>query len=270
MTERQTSIQKRVRAVILLASVVVLFVTAAAFVTYEAISFRARLVRNLSTLAAVIADNSAAPLAFDNRGVAEEILAALRAEPDIEAAILFDQEGDIFATYPQVLPRSLLPSTMHEKGHQFTDGGLVVFEPVTQEGKEIGSLYLRNSFRGLYEQFWRYGIIVAAVLIGAFAAALILSTLLQKRISEPILALTQAARRITENQDYSIRAPKLTQDEIGLLTDAFNRMLAETQENQTRLAEQARLLNLSSDAIIVRDMHDVVVYWNRGAEEIYG
>jgi PAS domain S-box-containing protein len=270
MAERQTSIQKRVRAVILLASVVVLFVTAAAFVTYEAISFRARLVRNLSTLAAVIADNSAAPLAFDNRGVAEEILAALRAEPDIEAAILFDEEGDIFATYPQVLPRSLLPRTMHEKGHQFTDGGLVVFEPVTQEGKEVGRLYLRNSFRGLYQQFWRYGIIVAAVLIGAFAAALILSALLQKRISEPILALTQAARRITENQDYSIRAPKLTQDEIGLLTDAFNRMLGEIQENQTRLAEQARLLNLSSDAIIVRDMHDIVVYWNRGAEEIYG
>jgi PAS domain S-box-containing protein len=270
MAERQTSIQKRVRAVILLASVVVLFVTAAAFVTYEAISFRARLVRNLSTLAAVIADNSAAPLAFDNRGVAEEILAALRAEPDIEAAILFDEEGDIFATYPQVLPRSLLPRTMHEKGHQFTDGGLVLFEPVTQEGKEVGSLYLRNSFRGFYEQFWRYGIIVAAVLIGAFAAALILSALLQKRISEPILALTQASRRITENQDYSIRAPKLTQDEIGLLTDAFNRMLGEIQENQTRLAEQARLLNLSSDAIIVRDMHDIVVYWNRGAEEIYG
>ena len=98
MAERQTSIQKRVRAVILLASVIVLFVTAAAFVTYEAISFRTRLVRNLSTLAGVIADNTVAPLAFDNKAVAEEILAALRAEPDIEAAVLFDSEGNIFAT----------------------------------------------------------------------------------------------------------------------------------------------------------------------------
>ena len=64
MNDREVSLQKRVRAVILLASVIVLFVTAAAFVAYEAISFRARLVRNLSTLAAVIADNSAAALAF--------------------------------------------------------------------------------------------------------------------------------------------------------------------------------------------------------------
>ncbi len=270
MAPRQTSIQKRVRAVILLASVVVLFVTAAAFVIYEAISFRTRLVRNLSTLAGVIADNSAAPLAFDNKAIAEEILAALRAEPDIEAAILFDSEGDIFATYPKALPAFLLPRTLDPQGHQFRDGGLVLYEPVLQEDKPIGTLYLRTSFRGLYEQFWRYGLIVLIVLLGAFAVAFMLSTLLQKRISEPILALTQTAETITQRGDYSVRAPKLTDDELGSLTDAFNRMLSETQENHTRLAEQARLLDLSTDAIIVRDLQGIIQFWNLGAEELYG
>jgi PAS domain S-box-containing protein len=270
MAPRQTSIQKRVRAVILLASVVVLFVTAAAFVIYEAISFRTRLVRNLSTLAGVIADNSAAPLAFDNKAIAEEILAALRAEPDIEAAILFDSGGDIFATYPKALPAFLLPRTLDPKGHQFRDGGLVLYEPVLQEDKPIGTLYLRTSFRGLYEQFWRYGLIVLIVLLGALAVAFMLSTLLQKRISEPILALTQAAETIRQRGDYSVRAPKLTDDELGSLTDAFNRMLSETQENHTRLAEQAHLLDLSTDAIIVRDLQGVIQFWNLGAEELYG
>ena len=47
-------------------------------------------------------------------------------------------------------------------------------------------------------------------------------------------------------------------------------MLSETQDNQVRLAEQARLLDLSTDAIIVRDMQGLIVSWNRGAEEIYG
>ena len=36
------------------------------------------------------------------------------------------------------------------------------------------------------------------------------------------------------------------------------------------LAEQARLLDLSNDAIIIRDAHNRITYWNRGAAEIYG
>ncbi|MPZ76131.1 MAG: PAS domain S-box protein [Deltaproteobacteria bacterium] len=270
MAQLQTSIKKRVRAVILSASVIVLLVTAAAFVTYEAFAFRAQLVRDLSTLAAVIADNSAATLAFDNRAVAEDILAALRAEPDIVAAALYDREGRVFAKYPSTLETSMLPARLESDGYRFIEGAVILFMPVTQEQKPIGTLYLQSSFRRLYEQFWLYGTIVTAVLFGSLALAFILSTLLQKRISDPILALTQAAQTVSQRGDYSVRAPKLTEDELGILTDAFNRMLSETQENQRHLAEQARLLDLSTDAIIVRDMQNTIVFWNRGAEEIYG
>ena len=34
--------------------------------------------------------------------------------------------------------------------------------------------------------------------------------------------------------------------------------------------QQARLLDLTHDCIFVRDMNDVITYWNRGAEELYG
>lgn len=203
MPKRQPSIKKRVRAVILLASVIVLSVTATAFVIYEAIAFKAQLVRNLSTLAAVIADNSAAPLAFTNQAIAEEILDALKAEPDIVAAALYDHEGKVFAKYPAILQTDLLPGRVDNAGHQFKDGALILFEPVIHEQKQLGTLYLQSSLRGLYEQFWRYGIIVTAVLLGVLAGAFILSTFLQKRISDPILALTETVQTISQLGDYS-------------------------------------------------------------------
>jgi PAS domain S-box-containing protein len=264
------SITQRVRAVILLASVVVLLVTAAAFVIYDVLSFRDRLVRNISTLAAVIADNSAAPLAFENRVIAEEILSALRSEPDIEVAALYDLGGRIFGTYPQNYEGKLPAVQAGAQKYEINDEGLSFYQPVTQDSKAIGTLYLRSSMRGLYEQLWRYASIVAVVLVGLLGAAYMLSTLLQRRISNPILALNRAAQTVTQRRDYSVRAAKLTDDELGTLTDSFNQMLAEIQKNQRDLTEQARLLDLSTDAIIVRDMRDVIVFWNRGAEEIYG
>ena len=35
-------------------------------------------------------------------------------------------------------------------------------------------------------------------------------------------------------------------------------------------SEQAQLLNLTHDSVLIRDMNDVITYWNRGAEDLYG
>jgi len=48
------------------------------------------------------------------------------------------------------------------------------------------------------------------------------------------------------------------------------REITDQKQAERRLAEQARLLNLSNEAILVRDSEDRITYWNRGAEELYG
>lgn len=253
-----------------LVCMVVLVATTAAFVAYGVLRFKTQLARHISTVAAVVADNSAAALVFDNKPNAEQILGALAAEPDIVAAVLYDQRGRLFAKYPASLEAPLLAEETGRKDHEFKEGALVLFQPVIWERKVIGTLHVRSSLAGLRQQLLRYGTIMSVVFLGSLGAAFVLSTLLQKRITDPILALTSTAQTVSQRGDYSVRAPKTTEDELGTLADAFNRMLAETQEQQGRLLEQAGLLDLSTDAIFARDLQDRITYWNKGAEAAYG
>jgi signal transduction histidine kinase len=84
-------------------------------------------------------------------------------------------------------------------------------------------------------RFAGYGKIALLVLATSFIVAFLLSSALQKTISRPITSLAETARIISEKNDYSVRAKKESEDEIGLLTDAFNLMLTEIQEQQSRL-----------------------------------
>jgi signal transduction histidine kinase/FixJ family two-component response regulator len=64
-----------------------------------------------------------------------------------------------------------------------------------------------------------------------------LSASLQKVISQPILNLTQVVGSVSEQKDFSVRVQKHSQDEIGVLIDAFNGMLAALQSRDQKLQE---------------------------------
>src|SRR2546427_685200 len=78
---------------------------------------------------------------------------------------------------------------------------------------------------------FRIHTLVALLIMGSSTlVALALSASLQKRISQPILALAGTARTVAERKDYTMRAAKLSDDELGFLTECFNDMLSEIQE----------------------------------------
>ena len=102
-------------------------------------------------------------------------------------------------------------------------------------------------------------------------------TRLQRQITRPILALAEAAQAVSERGDYSIRAPKVSSDETGLLTDAFNSMLARIEEQTEALRKDeemrsflAAIVDSSEDAIVGKDLEGKVISWNAGAERMFG
>jgi PAS domain S-box-containing protein len=279
MRFKDLPIRRKLMAMLLFTSGAVLVLTCVAFVSYEFVSFRAATLRNLSTLGRVIASNSTAPLAFDNQADATEVLTALKAEPHVVAAALYDAKGSLFARYPVGAPTvsgaAALPATPGPDGYRFTSSGLVGVEPVREgTNRRLGTLYVRSDLLALREQLTLYSVIALVMTGVAFFVAYLLSRLAQQQISRPVQVLAETARAVSQQRDYSVRAMKLGEDELGSLTDAFNRMLAQIQEQDRTVREsEARLravLNSALTAVIVIDARGQIIDWNPRAQLMFG
>jgi light-regulated signal transduction histidine kinase (bacteriophytochrome) len=239
---KQLPIKRKLIGGILLTSGTVLALTCGSFLIYELVAFRQSMVSNLSTLARVIASNSTAALAFDNVGDATDVLSALAAEEHIMAAGLYDQGGVLFATYPPSAPAASFPARPGLDGHRFTTADLVIFEPAINGTRRLGTVYVQVNLTSLYNRLFVYGSLLGGVLTLSLVVALVLSNHLQGHISRPVLALVDTATRVAEQRDYSARAERFDDDELGRLTDAFNEMLTQIQAQDAALrAREERL-----------------------------
>jgi len=240
-------IKRKVTLVIMLTSVTVLLLTVAAFMFYDWISYRQNTVLRLSTTASIVADSSTAALLFQDEETAQQLLNALHAESQIIEAALYDDQGKLYVRYPTNRPVNAFPAAPGKPGYSFEGGRLTIFQAAIQDNRRAGILYLQSDLRGLYQRLRLYSGIAAAVLAGSIFVALLLSTTLQRRITSPILALADVARLVSLHRDYSTRAIKTSQDELGVLTDAFNSMLTRIEEQTAALKVNEERLRLAME-----------------------
>jgi len=275
---RNMPIRRKLMLIMLLVSLVVMLLMRGSFFIYEFIEFRRAIVRELTTLEAVIEPSCATALVRENRAAAEEILSALRADRHVTAAALYDDQGRLFAQYPESLPEDAgpLPAAPGKAaGYRFTHGQLAGFQPVVDDGRRFGTLYLRYDASAILRG-WLWGSLglTAAVMTIVLLVGFSLAHVLQRRITRPILALVDTARTVTEQRDYSQRATKVGRDELGTLTDAFNQMLAEIETQNLALREgEARLravLDSALSAVVVIDEAGAIIDWNQRAAAVFG
>jgi signal transduction histidine kinase len=235
MMYRDQPIKRKLRVVILSTCGAVLLLTCAAFFAYEFLTFRQTTTKHLATLGEVIAANSNAAMAFDAPHDAKEVLATLRYEPHIVEACLYNKEGKLFSDFSKDTLNKIFPDSPGKNGFRFQESFLVGYQPVTLGDNFLGTLYLKSDLGAMYDRMRLYGTITALVIIFSLLLAYFLSKQLQKRISEPILELADTARAVSDLKDYSVRAPKAGNDELGLLTNAFNHMLEQIQKQNEEI-----------------------------------
>ncbi|MFZ1868638.1 MAG: ATP-binding protein [Steroidobacteraceae bacterium] len=226
MALRNLPIRRKLMMMLLVTSGAVLALTCAAFILYQYESYRVVARHTVQTLGEVIANNSTAAVAFDNAADETDVLAALHAEGRVTLAAVYDAGGALFAHYPAHAPPTAFPTHPERDGVRFDAGTLIYYLPIRQGGNtRLGTLYLRWNLASLHREIALYALIAAGMTAFAMLVAYLLGRSLQQQISRPVQTLGRAALAVSEKRDYSVRAPKFGNDELGALTDAFNHML---------------------------------------------
>jgi signal transduction histidine kinase len=279
---RNVPIKRKLTILTLLTSCVALLVACLAFVAYELWAFRAAMVVDLSSTAAMLGDNSSAALAFNDPASAEQTLKSLQAHPHIVGAAVYERSGRPFATYLRAKPGTVFsPPAAQPPGYRFTDRALEVFRSINLAGESVGTVYIQSDLQEIRDRLWRYALIVLLVMIAASAVAYLLATRLLTSISEPISRLAGVVGIVATEKDYSIRAAREGEDELGRLIDGFNHMLAQIQERdaelqraqselESRVAERTRELQLEvgerqASEVALRETHQKLLEASRHA-----
>ena len=208
---------------------------AGGFVLYEINTFRDLLVRDLIAKAEITGQNCSAAILFANKDDAQETLLVLESQPQVTRAAIYDGDGKLFVSFVREGIDGGIPSRQGADGPALTSDHLKLFHPIVLNNNRIGTMFLETDLRTMDERFVSYMSIAGMVLAGSILAAYGFATALQKRITGPLVELTETARSVSESQDFTVRAVKYSDDELGVLAETFNDMLDQIQERDKHL-----------------------------------
>ena len=239
---RTLPLERKLRRIIVVASTLALLVAAFVSVIVEIFKFRETMIRDLATQAEIVGANSTAALSFGSPKDAEEVLQTLKSRPHIIAACLYAADGTVFAQFHRNDPAQLTPPQRQPTGHHLTLAGVTLFRDVVLDRKVVGTVYLVSDFSLLFSRLTAgIGAALITMLI-ALAATLSIADRLQRFVSAPILSLTEVVGQVATKKDYTLRAVKITEDEVGDLIDGFNEMLGEIQQRDDALRTERATL----------------------------
>jgi signal transduction histidine kinase/ActR/RegA family two-component response regulator len=224
LTAARRSLRAKVVIVVMLTTLAALAVSASALLVYETRTYSTFLLDDAGTLADLLADITAPALAFDDAAAAQTNLELLSSRQEVSAAAVYSANGELFARYARSPDESFPP--LGPPGSTVDGRTLVVFEPVVQNDEVLGTVYVRSSFP-IGDQVMDYILILIGVMMASLAVAALMSLWLAGSVTGPLQALTEVARHVVERRDFTRRARRTTNDEIGVFVDAFNTMLAE-------------------------------------------
>lgn len=265
------SIQQKL-VIIVFTAILISLIAAIAIVSINTTkTFKEENASRIEHITKVIAGFSIAPLTFRDREGLLESLEYLNTFPEVIGTTIFDANGKLFAQHGQPLSKELATIPISDLPTGYGEDSYNVSTEISLKGNKLGSIYLRSSSQDLTEKIHSFAITMGLSALGALCILLPFLMLLQRVISKPILSLAEAALRISEHKDFTVRVEASSNDEIGNLYDAFNKMfeMIEIRESERNAAIKALQVSEERYALAVDGSSDGIWDWNIITDKVF-
>lgn len=233
-------IRGKLTLLVLMSSALGLLLTAGILLAYMSSATRSSTVRDLQTLANIMADSTSAALAFGDPRAAADTLDSLKAHSDIEQACLYGSGpvlkpatgSTLFAQFvrDEPCPGAAVGAALEQGAETLT-----VTTPVNLAGERLGTLQLTQSLQRQRRALWILGGLALGIGAFSFLASGAVAWLMQRAITAPLLRLAQTAQHVSETRDYHVRVDRAGSDEVGRLIEDFNQMLEQIAQREAAL-----------------------------------
>jgi signal transduction histidine kinase len=193
----------------------------------------AELLRESTLQANLISDYIITPLLFLDHVGAKEVLVKLDDIPRMNAAVIYDKNGKEFTHHlinseEHVFATQIDISTMTKK---YIDDELVLTLPIVHKDTTYGAIVTHVSTKEITTQLLTYTAFLILIVIVLILFSLFIIHKIQNYITAPIIDLAKTAQEISLSENYTLRAEKFYDDEVGNLYDDFNSMLDKIEQN---------------------------------------
>ncbi|WP_198321118.1 ATP-binding protein [Azohydromonas aeria] len=231
-----------------------LLLSATLVLAYEYFQYRQEKVESLLTQADVLSHSVAPALIFKDPLTAKQQLVPLAHQKGLQHAAVYDSAGRVFAQYPAApYPGAVQPpSQLASPQWHFSWSELEVFEPVMQDGEQVGIVQIRLA-HDLLARLGSYVALQGGVLLLSLACAITVFARLQRRVTEPMARVTEVASEVIERRDWSLRARPERNEDVQRLVHSFNAMLDEVQARTETLQREMEVRQKAEESLLAAD-----------------